>query len=333
MRLFPDAAHKDWREIIDVGPLSSRAWTLQERILPPRVLQYAKERLVWQCYSKTDAEASLGETQVENSEHQVKYTPISYSQRHAFRKAIPSMLGSPNTSRETIYQLWYDLLNTYSRRRMTFDTDKIAAISGIAKIFSQLLKDELIYAIWKGDAARSILWATLQDVQTILKAPSWSWAKSHGQINFCWRTGVNGQYGMPSYLASTRTAEIDCNMMAAGQLIIFGLSQYANEIEVDHSTHSDMRSNLPSSLVFPGNALIRGEVYVDEKERFKVQSSTSRLYCVQIGNWTTAGYNGNPCNSSSPHIAGLCLRETEITETFKRVGVFSITSGIYNEQG
>ena len=40
------------------GPLSQRAWTLQERILPPRVLHFSNSQLVWECHSTTAYEGS-----------------------------------------------------------------------------------------------------------------------------------------------------------------------------------------------------------------------------------------------------------------------------------
>jgi hypothetical protein len=35
------------------SPLSKRGWTLQERLLSPRVLHYSSTRLAWECCSKT----------------------------------------------------------------------------------------------------------------------------------------------------------------------------------------------------------------------------------------------------------------------------------------
>lgn len=40
------------------GPLGRRAWTLQERILPTRIVHFSDNQLVWECYSRTAYEST-----------------------------------------------------------------------------------------------------------------------------------------------------------------------------------------------------------------------------------------------------------------------------------
>jgi hypothetical protein len=147
------------------GPLSRRAWTLQERILPPRVLHYTDYQLVWECNSKTTFEGRKWSDYVEYG----KLQPLALSVLNTFRppsqKAIPAVISQAFIDREGIYHVWYDLLLIYSNRDMSYDSDKIKAISGVAVLISQRLGELLRHGIWQSDVARGLLWTVRRTTQ------------------------------------------------------------------------------------------------------------------------------------------------------------------------
>jgi hypothetical protein len=85
--------------------------------------------------------------------------------------------------------LWYDLIEEYSQRRFEYISDRLVAISGVAKIFGNTIRsDEYVAGLWKPDLIRGLIWHTegaeliprpsadnKQDINTF---PSWSWASA-----------------------------------------------------------------------------------------------------------------------------------------------------------
>ena len=69
---------------------------------------------------------------------------------------------------------------------MTFDTDKLPAIFGIASVFKNLLEDRYVDGLWENDIYRGLLWYATGDIAeaSSYRAPSWSWASIDGAISF-----------------------------------------------------------------------------------------------------------------------------------------------------
>jgi hypothetical protein len=133
------------------------------------------------------------------------------------------------------YSHWRDLVESYSDRELTFEKDKLPAISGLARFYAEHLKDHYLAGIWKSDLYISLFWYKPPDpyserrtlhslINTITShrsyiAPSWSWASKKGYIEF-------GTWGFhPKVLEYQATVE--CNIIEAqcilGQLDPFGI--------------------------------------------------------------------------------------------------------------
>lgn len=79
--------------------------------------------------------------------------------------------------------LWYRILNEYSIRQLSFESDRLEAISGLASRLSQILGDTYIGGIWRSSIIECLQWRpddpyrgseTIR--QTSYRAPTWSWA-------------------------------------------------------------------------------------------------------------------------------------------------------------
>lgn len=94
----------------------------------------------------------------------------------------------PETSLSEKYRLWYALVEDYTPRRFKHIQDRLVAISGIAKIFGDLMRDdEYVAGLWKRDIVRGLSWhvrgaklipsKTIQGFSVpINRLPSWTWA-------------------------------------------------------------------------------------------------------------------------------------------------------------
>lgn len=248
----------------------------------------------------------------------------------ALQKAIPSLVEDLNLPRDAVYRLWYELLSEYSSRKLTFDQDKLGAISGLSGLFSKGLGDVNVHGIWKEDIHRSLLWTATFFVMlesenkrslttavktTALEVPSWSWAKLHGIINFEWHSPSRSAGEMPDAVPSLHTAEIDCSCMNTGKLVLSGLSQITEPpTDSDGSSHTLLLHYQNA----PGTSL---DIFLDQTRIGKDSSSNMVWYLLQIGRWHGTK-KSRLLFPTTDVIAGLCIRETENAGFFERLGVF-----------
>lgn len=79
--------------------------------------------------------------------------------------------------------LWYQIMNEYSLRQLSFESDRLDAISGLAGRLSRIIKDEYVGGMWKSNMLECLQWRPdTRDRgkeairQTSYRAPTWSWA-------------------------------------------------------------------------------------------------------------------------------------------------------------
>ncbi|KAF8865757.1 HET-domain-containing protein [Acephala macrosclerotiorum] len=146
------------------SPLGSRAWAYQERILSRRTLFFTPCHLAWQCRSTTLVESS---TSPQNPWKGLKPVFDTYN------------------SEDEVLVAWESVLGTYNSLQFTFTSDKLVAISGIAKRFEKSLQYNYVAGLWRGALPRLLPWSTtdiLIDRPKQYRAPSWSWAALDGGI-------------------------------------------------------------------------------------------------------------------------------------------------------
>jgi len=80
---------------------------------------------------------------------------------------------------------WFDLIDQYSRRKLTFGTDKAMAIAGVAYLVQQNARLEYIDGLWKDMLPIDLLWTAAQipHPRPARPVPSWSWISIDGNID------------------------------------------------------------------------------------------------------------------------------------------------------
>jgi hypothetical protein len=105
-------------------PLSQRGWALQERWLAPRVLHFGRDQMFFECYCCFLSEEGL-------------YMPgrgdTLFPTTHFASDNLPS--STLETTPDTPMQQWIAVLDAYSRRALTHASDKLPALSGLARRF------------------------------------------------------------------------------------------------------------------------------------------------------------------------------------------------------
>lgn len=167
------------------GVLSTRGWTLQERVLAPRTLHFGKSQLHWECRT------SIWNERTDFT--RIFYTPGMLDDAREIITAInqkkleiPSVLDAVGIGAGcTEYTLWYDLVSDYSYRKLTFPEDRLRAVLGLAELFRGIIRDRFIWGLWRQDLPAGLLWSVQATVPTArLAAPSWSWASIDGELTF-----------------------------------------------------------------------------------------------------------------------------------------------------
>jgi hypothetical protein len=59
--------------------------------------------------------------------------------------------------KQELYEFWFALLERYGHRRCTYASDKLPAISGIAKLMATAIDDTYIAGMWTGSLEAGLL--------------------------------------------------------------------------------------------------------------------------------------------------------------------------------
>jgi len=96
------------------------------------------------------------------------------------------------------YIVWADIVWAYSNTQLTFRSDNLVALAGIARYMKTLLDDTYIAGLWLRHLPGELLWRTEgansviyredeeerhQPIEESYRAPSFSWAPTDKTIN------------------------------------------------------------------------------------------------------------------------------------------------------
>lgn len=173
-------------------PWESRAWTLQEDVLSKRQLRFGTSQTSWVCYCSQEI--------YEDFDGWI-WADLEYAKKHKLKDKQLGRLGNilrqPDDwveSVEVAREYWYDMVENYSRRALTFQEDRLPAISAISRRMARILGDEYWCGIWRSNAPWELLWSydglaadatRTQGADTSGRGgPSWTWASQQGDIRF-----------------------------------------------------------------------------------------------------------------------------------------------------
>jgi hypothetical protein len=121
--------------------LGTRAWALQEKMLPPRTIHFGDRGAFWECRTTIASE----------------YLPDGF----------PRQLVRPLVRRKgKIEWLWPQIVRLYSSANLTFGKDKLPALSGVARLAYNEIETIILQACgrldlrssYAGDAGNQSLW-------------------------------------------------------------------------------------------------------------------------------------------------------------------------------
>jgi len=183
---------------LDNSPLHKRAWVLQERILAPRTIHYAEHQMLWECRTTRLTQAGVPTNLLQSSLD-------IWDGRLDWKAAAPKFFWD-----------WYNMVENFSGRAITVETDRLPALSGLAAVLAVQTAHEYVAGLWTIHLHFGLLWRKAGGwLETAKKyrAPTWSWASMNGRVKFIDSADVN----TPSFRLSTDISDIYVSLTPAGK--------------------------------------------------------------------------------------------------------------------
>ncbi|QDS67590.1 hypothetical protein FKW77_003719 [Venturia effusa] len=154
------------------APLSQRGWVVQERFLAPRTLHFGSSQISFECFEKFSTEDGYEPT-----------FPTFNITELATRDKTDSSVTKKHSYRGS--ERWRFTLGLYSDKALSLESDKLPALSGLARSFQERLGDTYVAGLWRNNIVEGMCWQSFgppHSRPTVYRAPSWSWASIDGMI-------------------------------------------------------------------------------------------------------------------------------------------------------
>jgi hypothetical protein len=168
-----------WQLEIDDAPLNRRAWVVQERLISPRIIHFGSEQVIWDCYESVACESFPEGTTAWS-------TRDSASMYQSPKQSSQLMVVPENT--DQALGKWAAIIAAYSSCALTYQKDKIVAISGVVELLADLWKVEYCAGLWRKNLEFQLCWLTHKPMAGVARppsqsrAPSWSWLAFDGIV-------------------------------------------------------------------------------------------------------------------------------------------------------
>ncbi|KAK5715869.1 hypothetical protein LTR15_009694 [Elasticomyces elasticus] len=198
---------------LEKQPLQKRAWTLQERLLFRRIVHFATDQMYWECNECISGEdGSQFDPKLYRMDMVIQGQRLSHSDcghptDSPGLNLIEGYAPFDQTSRGRWRGGWLKHIENYSGRKLTYESDKLVAVSGLAKQLAAAVGDIYYAGLWKNHMIEDLCWRTYPvteerrqvsggfahrygrrlctiTAQSNYRAPSWSWASLNGDIKF-----------------------------------------------------------------------------------------------------------------------------------------------------
>jgi hypothetical protein len=174
-----------WDDLIGQSSLLGRAWVCQEVLTAPRVLYHTSEHLFWKCSSLCAAEPAPKKNLDKRN--------------FSFNSATFQTPYLRYDVQEGCEMHWWKIISMYTKGDLTRASDKLPAISGLARQMVRFMQeglvshDEYVAGLWRRNLHLNMLWRVhYNHANSRLDnsyAPTWSWASVQGQISKYWISG------------------------------------------------------------------------------------------------------------------------------------------------
>jgi hypothetical protein len=163
-----------WMRSVERSPLCQRGWVYQERLLSPRTLHFGASQIYWECRTHSCCESyPLG---LDDVMRRGRMKEIGW-----LKPLVPALY-------DDALLIWSRIVTSYSGCNLTYETDKLVAISGLAMRLSTRMGARYCAGLWERSLPIQLLWKSdryrgRHSRYSEYVAPSWSWASVNGVID------------------------------------------------------------------------------------------------------------------------------------------------------
>ncbi len=279
--------------------LISRGWVLQEELLSPRILHFNNEELTWTCstYSRCECRIRPGQ-------------PFPST----FRRSFATVPKSPEF-KDRLFVEWCAIVVAFTRRKLTRQSDRLPAMSGIAARVEKQAGDEYFCGLWFRDIPFQLLWYRDQSGESNALepvrlespyAPSWSWASITGPISYYARSPTDGISAYPlSIPIGLWTTGTSPNKYGAVKIGFIKLLARVLPVQFDRH-HNTWVPRIPIRDFYHDNLKINLDVPSELPSTWDDESANSYAF-ILVGTW-------KPMSISILCMETLCLLVRRMTK-------------------
>jgi hypothetical protein len=164
-------------------PIDGRAWTMQEHILPLRLIRFGSKQTTWKCPTRYVNIDGGGSPRRKN-----KHTEFSVNEPHLVTELQSKMKEYGGLGKSMVLGDWLENISEYTNRKLSHPRDKLPACAALAETFSKTMgweATDYLAGLWENDIQAQLLWYRREEIEAErLPGPTWSWATLNGPITF-----------------------------------------------------------------------------------------------------------------------------------------------------
>ncbi|KAK8198122.1 heterokaryon incompatibility protein-domain-containing protein [Phyllosticta capitalensis] len=315
------------------GSVVHRGWILQERLLAPRVVHFGRQQMLWECNTSTSCESF--------PENLSKFD-FDGLPNGATRPTWKNLIGGEADASvleeyfealgQELLRDWIQVVSDYSKTRLSFSSDKLVAISGLANDMKKRLRegniqpqkplddsqDSVVYlaGIWNNMLPLGLLWELNfpRSPRPEYRAPSWSWASVEGHIIFI---NAFSSSGSTTLLASVDHIEVVPLRDETGE-VLDGTLTMTSPIFVARISRRPQGSRSSAIQEFPHLPCLKTSDLYSADVVWDTTEKLEEVHCLPIA-WRSWSPPYAWCRNS---LKGLALKP--VGDKFSRVGRFGI---------
>ncbi|KAK3623540.1 hypothetical protein LTR56_011799 [Elasticomyces elasticus] len=198
----------------------------------------------------------------------------------------------------SVQAAWCDIVKGYSECDLSFTSDKLVAVAGIAQMISRVTQCRYLAGLWRKDLEHQLMWKVESPLPAAIKnrtrGPSWSWAAVDGGVTWS-RWDGGGEHDEIQWLARIESCKVKSitpdsfGQVASGSLVITG-PLVVLKVTEDKRPRPNMRNDVMEVCKHGA------DIFWDSKESYERFGSKSTF---AIWNYNT--YHASPARDDSSY--------------------------------
>ena len=158
-------------------PLLGRAWVYQERLLSPRIIHFTGYEMNFECFEGSTCPCDPNQHEPWPPKRALVQLRAAKSNVDTNKLDPAGRLSQP-PSDTTSLDFWMSTVMAYSNLDLTYISDILPALSGVAKTVDKYRLDRYYAGLWSSSLMEGLLWYTTTPKHRPGQylAPTWSWA-------------------------------------------------------------------------------------------------------------------------------------------------------------